>query len=280
VTWIRAESVVYWLAFVAAFLCAAIWESVHPKRQLTGALERRWGKHAILFLTCSAASMAVYRISPVVTALAAAGSPIGLLNKPWLPLAGRCVLAVLVLDFVKYGTHWAYHAVPYLWRIHQVHHSDPDFDVSTAVRVHPVETLLTQGAYLGVVAVLAPPVLAVVVAEAVSCIESFLSHTNASLPGWVEWPLRMVLVTPDMHRIHHSEEVAEQGKNLGDIFPWWDYLFGTYLAEPAAGPEAMVTGLKGYQTSRSLNIGFMLAQPFCEAPPEPPMVSSAAGDAR
>lgn len=265
VQWIRIESIAYWVAVVLAFLGGAIWESFRPNRELSATAERRWGKHAVLFLVCSAISMALYRVSPVVTALAVSGRSFGVLNQPWLPFAARCVLAVLVLDFVKYSTHWAYHHVPFLWRIHQVHHSDPDFDVSTGLRVHPLEMLLTQTAYLAIIAVLAPPVLGVLLAEAVSCIQSFFSHANASLPSWVEKPLRAVFVTPDMHRIHHSEDASEQGRNLGEILPWWDHLFGTYVAEPAAG-SSMGVGLKGFQNSRSLNVGFMLAQPFLSQP--------------
>jgi sterol desaturase/sphingolipid hydroxylase (fatty acid hydroxylase superfamily) len=204
----------------------------------------------------------LYRISPVVMAVNVTGSRFGLLNRSWLPFAVRCIIAILALDLVRYSTHRLSHSVGALWRFHQVHHSDPDFDISTALRVHPVEVVLTQGAYLLAVAVLAPPMVAVLIAELGSILQSFFSHANASLPRWVEKPLRAVFVTPDMHRIHHSEEVVEQYKNLSDIFPWWDHLFGTYVEKPAAGDDKIVTGLKGFQNERSLGIGFMLAQPF------------------
>ena len=163
---------------------------------------------------------------------------------------------------MKYTMHWAHHAVPFLWRVHRVHHSDPDFDVSTATRVHPIEVVLSQGAYFAVIAIFAPPVAAVLVAELVSCFQSFFGHANASLPGWVEKPLRALFYTPDLHRIHHSEEIGEQSRNFGDIFPWWDRLFRTYLAAPAAGQERIVVGVKGYQDQDSLGVAFMLAQPF------------------
>jgi sterol desaturase/sphingolipid hydroxylase (fatty acid hydroxylase superfamily) len=261
VHWIRIESAAYWSVFVVAFLACAIWESFRPKRNFSGT-ERRWGKHGILLIICTVASVALYRISPVVMALNVTGSRFGLLNRTWLPFAVRCVIAILALDLVRYSTHRLSHSVGALWRFHQVHHSDPDFDISTALRVHPIEVVLTQGAYLLTVAVLAPPVVAVLIAELGSILQSFFSHANASLPRWVEKPLRAVFVTPDMHRIHHSEEVAEQYKNLSDIFPWWDHLFGTYVEKPAAGDDKIVTGLKGFQNERSLGIGFMLAQPF------------------
>ena len=150
--------------------------------------------------------------------------------------------------------------------------SDPDFDVSTGARVHPIEVVLTQGAYFAAIAIFAPPVMGVLIAELLSAFQSFFGHANASLPGWVEKPLLVLFVTPDMHRIHHSEEVAEQYKNLGEIVPWWDHLFGTYLAAPAAGQDGMVVGLKGYQDDGSLGITFMLTQPFM---PERQLAASA-----
>lgn len=187
-------------------------------------------------------------------ALNVTGSKFGLLNKSWLPFAVRCVIAILALDLVRYSTHRLSHSVGALWRFHQVHHSDPDFDISTELRVHPVEVVLTQGAYLLAVALLAPPVVAVLIAELASILQSFFAHANASLPGWVEKPLRAVFVTPDMHRIHHSEEVTEQYRNLSDIFAWWDRLFGTYMEKPVAGDDQIVTGLKGFRTSVALGL--------------------------
>jgi sterol desaturase/sphingolipid hydroxylase (fatty acid hydroxylase superfamily) len=262
VPWERIESYCYWILFVAAFLGVAVWESFRPRRELSSAPERRWGKHGLVLIVCTVISVGLYRASPVVVAIAFAGSRHGLLNKPWIPFAGRCVLAVLLLDLVKYCVHWAFHSVSFLWRVHRVHHSDPDFDVSTSLRVHPIEVVLTQGAYFALIAIFAPPVLGVLIAELISAFQSFFGHANASLPGWAEKPLRRLFVTPDMHRIHHSEEVQEQFTNFGDSFPWWDHLFRTYLAEPAAGRDGMVVGLKGCQNDASLGVAFMLTQPF------------------
>jgi sterol desaturase/sphingolipid hydroxylase (fatty acid hydroxylase superfamily) len=156
--------------------------------------------------------------------------------------------------------------------VHRVHHSDPDFDVSTGARVHPIEVVLTQGAYFAAIAIFAPPVLGVLIGELLSAFQSFFGHANASLPAWAEKPLLVLFVTPDMHRIHHSEEVAEQYKNLGELVPWWDHLFGTYLAAPAAGQDRLVVGLKGYQDEGSLGVTFMLTQPFL---PERQLAASA-----
>ena len=261
-SWEHIESYSYWVLFVVTFLGVAVWESFRPKRQLSAPPERRWGKHALVLTVSTLISVGLYRVSPIVVAIYFAGSRYGLLNKPWLPFAVRCILAVLLLDLVKYATHRSFHSRSLLWRVHQVHHSDPDFDVSTAARVHPIEVILTQGAYFVVIAMFAPPVAGVLAAELLSAFQSFFGHANASLPVWAEKPLRRVFVTPDMHRIHHSEEAVEQCRNYGDIFPWWDRLFQSYLAAPAAGQDRMIVGLKGYQDDSSLGVGFMLTQPF------------------
>jgi len=260
--WARIESAAYWFVFVAAFLGVAIWESFRPRRTLSVATERRWANHGLLLVVCTILSAAIYRASPVVLAASVAGSRFGLLNKPWLPFAARCILTVLVLDLVKYVLHRACHSVALLWSVHQVHHSDPDFDVSTAFRVHPIELIFTQLGYFGVIAAVAPPPVAVLIAELATTFHSFVGHANARFPEWLEKPARMIFVTPDMHRIHHSEEIGEQNRNLGDVFPWWDRLFGTYVSAPAAGQAGMVTGLKGFQNPGSLSFPFMLRQPF------------------
>src|SRR5207302_8711535 len=119
----------------------------------------------------------------------------------------------------------------------------PDYDWSTGLRFHPAEALLTQGIYLGGVAVLAPPAMAVLALGLADAAVNFFAHANAALPGWVETPLRKVVITPDMHRIHHSEDIADRNRNFGIVFPWWDRLFGTYLPEPAAGHDGMAIGL-------------------------------------
>src|SRR5579862_2735654 len=238
--WIRLESPAYWIVAVVTFLGVAYWESMRPKRPLSVSTERRWGNHAVILVMSTVAVGLLYRTSPVLVAASFAGNRFGLLNKMWLPFAARFVLALLLLDFVKYLAHRFLHSVPVMWRMHQVHHSDPDFDVSTALRVHPLELIFTQGVYLGIIAILAPPLSAVVLAEALSGLQSFFGHANARLPGWIEGPLRTIFITPDMHRIHHSAEVAEQLANFGDSFPWWDRLLGTYVATPAAGQDGMV----------------------------------------
>lgn len=260
-SWMRFAEPAQWSLFVIVFLAIAIWESSQPKRELSFSTERRWGWHAMLFAIAGILSMVVIRASPIAVAVAMTGSRFGILNKPWPPFLPRCLAAVVLLDLVHYATHRAFHSVSFLWRIHEVHHSDPDYDVSTAARFHPIEVVLVQGAYIAAVAVLAPPAVAVFAAVLLTMILNLFAHANASLPGWVEKPVRAVFVTPDMHRIHHSEDIAEQSRNFGQTFPWWDRFLGTYLVKPAAG-EGMVTGVTGLREAKSVGIGFMLAKPF------------------
>lgn len=266
--WTRIENDAYWVILLATFIAVAIWESLKPKNDLSSPLKRRWGNHGVILFAATIVAAALYRTSPVILSVAMMNSRFGLLNKTWLPFWVRFIFAVLLLDLVRDAMHRTYHAVPFLWRVHHVHHSDPDIDLSTGARAHPIETLFTQGANLAAVAILAAPPAAVLAVELFSCAQSFFSHANASLPRWVETPLRWMFVTPEMHRIHHSEEVQEQARNLGDIFPWWDHLFRTYLQDPAAGQDRMLVGLKGFQNNESLNLGFMLLYPFLRQPEE------------
>ena len=260
--WIRIEGDTYWPLFVASFLGIAVWETCRTRRELSAPVRTRWGKHSLIWITDGILLSALYGLSPLLVAVSVEGSRLGLLNQLWLPFAVRCILAVLLLDLTKYAIHRAWHSVPILWRVHQVHHSDPEMDLSTAFRFHPIELVVSQGAYLAVVGFLAPPPVAVLAVGLSRVFLGFFAHANASLPKWIEKATRAVLITPDLHRIHHSIEEWEQGRNFGDTFSWWDRLFHTYVPDPAAGHQAMVTGLRGCQSNASLGLTFMLTQPF------------------
>ncbi len=258
--WTRIESAAYWTLFVVLFLALATWESFRPKRPLSFRTGHRWWSHGVLLAVSGMAQTAVFRVAPVALAAAVAGSPFGILNRPWLPFTVRCALAVLLLDLTHYWTHRAFHAVPVLWRIHEVHHSDPDYDVSTAGRFHPLEVVAVEAVYLAVIAMLAPPVVAAFTAELLAVALNLFAHANVSLPWAAETWLRRVIVTPNFHRIHHSLDPSEQFRNLAQTFPWWDHLFGTYQA--AAADEEIATGVAGFRNASSIRLGFMLAEPF------------------
>jgi sterol desaturase/sphingolipid hydroxylase (fatty acid hydroxylase superfamily) len=258
----RIESIAYWGCFVVVFLVVAIWESAHPKRELSSSAERRWRNHGVMLVVAAVATTVLLRVPPVVLALTVAGSRFGVLNRPWLPLIVRCSLTVVLLDLVQYWIHWSFHHVPWLWRVHKVHHSDHDYDVSTAARFHPLEVLYSQGLRLGAIALLAPPVIGVLIAEILSVLLNLSAHANASLPSGIEKTLRVTFVTPDLHRIHHSQGLEDQNRNLGQTFPWWDRLFQSYAEIASSDEQSFRTGLRGLEKCDSLGIGFMLAEPF------------------
>jgi sterol desaturase/sphingolipid hydroxylase (fatty acid hydroxylase superfamily) len=264
-SWLGTEGRAFWSVFVVSFLGVAVWESLRPKRELSESVERRWGKHSLVFLASFVVSAVLIPTSPVLMAASVAGSRFGILNKPWLPFFARWILALLVLDLTRYAAHRALHSFHFLWRVHQVHHSDRDFDVSTSVRAHPIELILFQGTTLAMIAILAPPLSAVLAVETMSVFESFFSHANASLPEWLQRALGTMLYTPDTHRIHHSVDVAMQNRNFGDIFPWWDRLLGTYQPPLPAGVP-MAIGLEEFQSGESAGFVSILKQPFLPVP--------------
>jgi sterol desaturase/sphingolipid hydroxylase (fatty acid hydroxylase superfamily) len=261
-----AQSNTYWSLFVGAFLAVAIWESFRPRKSLSGPADRRWGRHMLLLAVSTILVKVLVRMNPVAVAAMVANSAFGVLNKPWLPFGARFVTTLLLLDLTRYLMHRAYHAVGFLWRIHELHHSDPEYDVSTAGRFHPLEVLIDQAGFLAVIAMLAPPVTAVFASELITLVINFFVHANASLPRKIERVLRAVIITPDLHRIHHSEEMEEQWRNLGQTFSWWDKLFGSYLDSPAAGEDGLITGVQERRNTATIELGLMLAEPFRPRP--------------
>lgn len=268
------EGSLKWALPLLAFVIFALWETYHPRRILVASAARRWSGHAILSFLSYTSQGWIYRASAVVVASAASASRYGLLNRDAVPYWVRFVVAVLVLDLWRYGQHYLYHAVPVLWRIHQVHHADPDFDWSTSLRFHPGEALLSHGSHLAVIALLAPPALAVLLLEFAVLVENMFVHANVAIPSRIDAGLRRWLITPDMHRIHHSVEFSEQNTNFGIVFPWWDRLFGTYRQEPAAGHREMRVGLREVDVQQGVSLIGMLIQPFRAAAPVTPAPSA------
>jgi sterol desaturase/sphingolipid hydroxylase (fatty acid hydroxylase superfamily) len=223
---------------------------------------RRWTHNILLWVLNALLVTGVYRATGVAVATLVQASPYGLLNHETVPYAIRFAVGFALLDLLHYGQHRLYHRIGLLWRMHQVHHTDVEFDLTTGLRFHPTEALLTQGIKLGVIALLAPPPLAVLALEVATQAQDLLEHGNVAIPRGLDRILRLVLITPDMHRIHHSSDVAEQNRNLGTIFPWWDRMFGTYTQDPAGNPETMSLGLTGIPAARSLSLWQTLTHPF------------------
>jgi sterol desaturase/sphingolipid hydroxylase (fatty acid hydroxylase superfamily) len=229
-------------------------------------LLRRWLVNGSLFALARIASALILTGGAVAMAVAVASSPIGLLNRPVLPYPVRFALALLALDLARYLRHCFYHSTALGWRIHQVHHSDPDFDMTTGLRFHPIEDLFTGLTDIAVVALLAPPALAVATGEAIAIVSNLLIHANASLPQWLESALRRCMVTPDVHRVHHVADMQDQNTNFGVVFTLWDHLLGTFRARPTAAPEDLRFGLSEMRGTRTVSLPVLLALPFLGFP--------------
>ena len=248
--------------FVGVLAAMALWEVLAPKRRPGLGKPARWGRN----LGVAVLNSVVVRLLFPVLALAMAGiaeeQGFGLMNAHPLPGWLALVLGVLILDLAIYLQHVLFHAVPALWRLHMMHHADLDFDVTTGIRFHPVEIVLSMFIKLLVVAAIGPPALAVLVFEVLLNATAMFNHGNVRLPPALDRRLRLLVVTPDMHRVHHSVLPAETNSNFGFNLPWWDRLFGTYRDQPAAGHEGMTIGLGHLRDPARLTFIGMLALPF------------------
>ncbi len=249
-------------AFLGVFALMAAWELLAPRRRLSLSRWQRWPSNIALSALNTALVRVLFPTAAVALALVGEQRGWGLLNAiqlpPWLALA----IAVLALDLVIYLQHVLFHAVPALWRLHRMHHADLDFDVTTGARFHPLEILLSTLIKLAAVAALGAPAAAVLVFEVLLNATSMFNHGNVRLPARLDRVLRWIVVTPDMHRVHHSIVPRETNSNFGFNAPWWDRLFGTYRAQPEAGHEAMTIGIGQFRAPREQWLDRMLIQPF------------------
>src|SRR5215467_5814385 len=179
-----------------------------------------------------------------------------------LPTWVTVPLAVMALDLAIYLQHVLFHAVPTLWRLHRMHHADLELDATTGTRFHPIEIILSMGIKLGVVAALGAPAVAVLAFEVLLNVTSIFNHGNVRMPVWLDRGLRWIVVTPDMHRVHHSILASETNSNFGFNLPWWDRLFGTYRDQPAVGHLGMILGIEQFREAAEQRLGRMLTQPF------------------
>jgi sterol desaturase/sphingolipid hydroxylase (fatty acid hydroxylase superfamily) len=249
-------------AFVAVFASMALWEVMAPRRrQSIGRLQRWPGNLGVVLLDTLIVRLA-FPTAAVGVALVAESLGWGLLPVLGAPLWFDVIVAVVLLDLAIYLQHVLFHAVPVLWRLHRMHHADLEVDVTTGTRFHPIEILLSLAIKLGVVAALGAPALAVLIFEVLLNATSMFSHGNVRLPQRLDRLLRWLVVTPDMHRTHHSIVPRETNSNFGFNLPWWDRLFGTYRAEPQAGHDAMTIGIEQFRDPRNLRLDRMLLQPF------------------
>jgi sterol desaturase/sphingolipid hydroxylase (fatty acid hydroxylase superfamily) len=248
--------------FGGVLMVMALWEVLAPRRRLTVGRPWRWFSNLGLVVLDTLAVRFLAPLGAVGVAVVAERQGWGLLNNVALPPWLAVVLSVVVLDLAIYLQHVMFHAVPLLWRMHMVHHADLDFDTTTGVRFHPIEIVLSLGIKAAAVVLLGTPAVAVLVFEVLLNATSLFNHGNVRLPSGIERVLRLLIVTPEMHRVHHSVIPRETNSNFGFNLPWWDYLFGTYKAQPAAGHEGMTVGLAQFRDTWVDRLHWMLLLPF------------------
>ena len=250
--------------FLGLFILFAGLESLAPKRRLVLGRWRRWFTNVSIAVVNTLALRALAVVLPFLAVGAAVDAwsmGWGLLNGVAWPLWVEVIIALLVLDFAIWAQHWLTHKVPLFWRFHRMHHADRDMDVTTALRFHPVEVLASMGMKIGLIYALGPQAVAVVLFEVLLNGTALFNHSNLRLPAWLDSMMQLVLVTPDMHRVHHSVIRAEHDSNFGFALSVWDRIFGTYRAQPAAGHQGMVVGLE-WQDEKPGRLGWSLWLPF------------------
>ena len=262
----QGDDLLRFAVFAGVFLVMAAVEFFWPKRKLIASKGRRWLTNIGISVTAGVLirlmATAIVPIAAVAVAFYAEDHQIGILNHaPW-PTWVKVAVSLVLLDLAIWAQHLASHKIPVLWRLHKVHHADRDIDVTTAVRFHPIEIGLSMLWKIVVVLVLGAPPLAVFLFEVILNACAMFNHANVALPGWADAILRLVVVTPDMHRVHHSVRRREHDSNYGFNLSLWDRLFRTYTAQPEGGHQGMTIGLNTYQTEEPSKLGWSLVLPF------------------
>lgn len=249
-------------AFLCLFLALATLESWFPRRIRLVTRRQRWPSNLGVAVVNQVVVRLILPASAIALAIVVQQNGWGLLGlvamAPWFEM----LLAVLALDLTIYWQHRAFHAVPLLWRFHCMHHADTEFDVTTGIRFHPLSIVPSAFIKLGAVLLIGPAPVAVLIFEVLLNATSLFNHSNLRLPPWVDRFLRLLVVTPDMHRVHHSAAVNETNSNFGFNLPLWDRLFGSYRAQPAKGHRDMVIGLERFREPQEQRLDRMLLQPF------------------
>jgi sterol desaturase/sphingolipid hydroxylase (fatty acid hydroxylase superfamily) len=248
--------------FLIILLAMALWEVAAPRRRREIPRLIRWSNNLGIIIIDTLLVRLTFPIVAVGMAAMAEARGWGLFNIIGAPTWIAFIVSLLALDLAIYLQHVMFHAVPALWRLHRMHHADLEFDVSTGLRFHPVEILLSMGIKFAVVAALGPPAIAVLVFEVLLNATSIFNHSNIRIPVRIDRFLRLVVVTPDMHRVHHSIHPTETNSNFGFNLPWWDRVLGTYRPQPREGHETMTIGIEQFRTRRDLWLDRMLIQPM------------------
>lgn len=250
--------------FLGVFSLMGVWEAVAPRRALNAPKGIRWLNNLGITVLNGVLVRLLFPAAAVGIALRADAQGWGLFNSISAPEGVAGVLSVLALDLAIYAQHWLFHRVPLLWRLHRMHHTDLDVDVTTGARFHPLEILLSMMIKMAAVALLGAPAWSVVVFEVLLNATSMFNHSNAAFTTAADRLLRLIVVTPDMHRVHHSVIMAETDSNFGFNLPWWDRIFRTYRDQPSRGHQGITLGLANYRDPKWLTLQWMLAVPFAD----------------
>jgi sterol desaturase/sphingolipid hydroxylase (fatty acid hydroxylase superfamily) len=256
------EPVIRLSFFFGVFAVVAMWETAMPRRPRSLGRWQRWPSNLGIVVLNTVLMRLLFPVAAVALAVNVSAGGWGLFNMIELPLWVEVILAVALLDAAIYLQHVMFHAVPVLWRLHRMHHADMDYDVTTGARFHPIEIILSMLIKLAVVSVLGASPVAVIIFEVLLNATAMFNHGNIRLNLALDRVLRLFVVTPDMHRVHHSVIVSEANSNFGFNMPWWDRLFGTYKAQPGAGHDEMTIGINIFRDPEDQRLDKMLLQPF------------------
>ncbi len=250
--------------FWGTLLVVGVWELLWPKRQLTASKIVRWYSNLGIVVLDSLVIRWLFPLLAVGMATLATEKQWGLLNNMDIPYVPAVILSVIVLDMIIYLQHLMFHAAPILWRLHRMHHTDLDYDVTTGLRFHPIEIALSMLVKLSAIVVLGPPLVSILIFEILLNASAMFNHGNIRIPTGFDKILRLFIVTPDMHRIHHSVIKEETDSNYGFFLSWWDFLFGTYRSQPKEGHEGMTIGIDLYRDKTYSHLHWLLIQPFMD----------------
>ena len=248
--------------FLLVLSAMLIWEVLAARRLQRIPRSSRWPGNFVVVVLGAITVRVGFPLTAAGLALMASDRGWGLLNQVEMPFDITILLSVLVLDMAIYFQHRMFHALPLLWRLHRMHHADLEFDVSTGLRFHPIEVLLSMAIKMLIVLLIGAPALAVLVFEILLSTSSLFNHGNVRLPHKLDRWLRFILVTPDMHRVHHSILKRETDSNFGFCVSWWDRWFRTYIDQPEKGQLGMRIGIENFRTENDFGLGKMLIQPF------------------
>ena len=249
--------------FLGVFTVMALFEVIAPRRALSHSKIVRWGNNLGLTIFNTFVLRVLFPTAAVGMALFAQEQGWGVFNYYPIAFPIAIIASVIVMDFFIYIQHVMVHAIPLLWRLHRVHHADLDYDVTTGARFHTLEIILSMGIKFAVILLLGPPIVAVVMFEIILNATAMFNHSNVRIPEAIDKILRSFIVTPDMHRVHHSVADDEANSNFGFSLPWWDRLFGTYRAQPRGGHAGMTIGIRSYRDSKHCSwLSGILIMPF------------------